>query len=160
MKGSSMKWIAGILLTLEMGFFSHYGASEHQNTASEIKQNITLKQPFGFLDIVKAKLPFQENATTRPVAMFTIDAERLSAMKRGEVFILENMEYHTYRLKVKEKHYFRNYTTLDFKCLQHTRACAASVRIGSTQTFMRLQTSHDIYEMEAKDDIAYFYRLK
>ena len=153
-----MKWIAGVLIALEMGVFSHYGASEPKVTVEKIKQVSTSRQPFGSIDILKAKLQFGGREATQPIALFSVDTELLASMKRGEVLVLKNIEHHLYQLEVKEKHYFKNSTTIRFQCLHSDKTCTASVEIGSTLTSMYLFTPQGTYEMEARNDVAYFYK--
>ena len=153
-----MKWIAGMLIVLEMGIFSHYGASEPKVTVEKLKQISTSKEPFASIDIIKTKLQFTGEEAIQPIALFSVDTELLASMKRGEVLTLRNIEHHLYQLEVKEKHYFRNSTSIRFQCLHSTKTCTASVEIGSTLTSMHLFTPQGIYEMETRNDVAYFYK--
>jgi hypothetical protein len=153
-----MKWIAGVLIALEMGVLSHYDASEYKKTDLKSSQIKELKQPFVSVDIVKAKLQFEGRRAMMPVALFSIDTEMLSSMKRGERLMLKNMDQHSYQLEVKEKHYFKNSIAIQFQCQTNESPCSAAVTIGSTHTYMLLHTSQGTYEMEARNDVAYFYK--
>ncbi len=154
-----MKWIAGILIALEMGVFSHYGVAEPTVMPKEIKQaKATRGEPFVALGTLKEKVQDRDKGYTEPVALFAIDEELLSGMKRGEILTLNGIEHHTYRLKIREKHYFKNHITIQMQCLQESSPCTASVTIGSTLTSMHLVTLQGVYEMESNHDIAYFYK--
>ena len=152
-----MKWIAGILIALEMGVFSHYGAEEPKKTAS-IPQIQASKEVFENIDIVKAKLAFEGRRAVKPVALFHIDTELISSMRKGEVIPLKDIEAHTFLLKVKAKHYFRNSIVIRFQCQVAENPCSAAITIGSTHTYMLLHTLYGTYEMEARNDVAYFYK--
>jgi len=154
-----MKWIASMLIALEMGVFSHYGIAEPTVIVKKIKQIKTSnKEPFTAIDTFGEKLQRGSKGAAKPAALFAIDEELLTSMKRGEVLTLNAIEYHTYRLKIKEKHYFKNHITMQMQCLQDGSPCTASVTIGSTLTSMHLVTPWGVYEMEASHDIAFFYK--
>ena len=154
-----MKWVASMLISLGMGVFSHYGIAKPIVMAKKIKQIKTSnKEPFAALDIFKEKLRSRSKGVVTPIALFMIDEELLADMKQGEVLTLNAIEQRIYRLRITEKHYFKNRITLQMQCLQDSSSCTASVTIGSTLTSMHLATPQGIYEMESNSDIAYFYK--
>ncbi len=93
------------------------------------------------------------------VAAFRADIDSISDMKKGGLLVLDHLDGIKYRLMVVNKQYFKNRIMIDFQCKEMDIECKASMTINLTDTTMYLFSSKASYEMEARNDIAYFYRI-
>ena len=153
-----MKWVAGILMLLVVGLFSQYQASQPQEVVFDI--NITKHKQKVFVPLYTKNI--KQPSTTRthgvPVGIFKIDTERLTSLQKGDKVLLDSISGHLYTLTMTRKHYFKSYTEIYFRHTDQGQQFEAMATINQTNAFMVLYTAQGIYEMEAKNDIAYFYK--
>ena len=154
-----MQRIATILIALEMGMLSYVAVSATGFTTQtqRIHKTPQIKRPFVKLDRDKARDLFINETKAHMIESYMIDTEMLSSLSRGDICMIEGLEKHSYLLRLTQKHYFKNSISLRFECLLKQHPCHAAITIGTTNTYMLLHTVQEEYEMEARNDVAYFY---
>ncbi|NKQ40222.1 MAG: hypothetical protein HF962_01460 [Sulfurovum sp.] len=155
-----MKWTAGISILLNLGVSTHCFASERNYIVPNIRTFEKTTEVFREMDGSKTKFVFENYRSMQPIAILKIDADQIASMHRGNILKITHLSDKEYLLRVEEKHYFKDSITIRYKCQNISSECNATATVGTTNTSMTIQTPENRYEMEARNDVAYFYLVK